>query len=378
MEIIHLVLGKANPQRMNGVNKVVHELATRQYNAGMNVKVWGITRKPVHDYPTRPFVTRLFGTANNPFTLDRTLRQALKQLSPGTVVHMHGGFIPTFFSAARILSSRQVPFVLTPHGSYNLVALLKGRFKKIWYLPLFEKQLIRKAHTIHSLGKSEVNGLHKIMPGKNSTLIPYGFDGDDLTEAYAQRLRRSSGGAPMIGCFCGRIDIHTKGLDAAVEAFAKLCALHDDVCFWIIGDGNERSVLEQKVESLGVADRVKFFGALYGQDKIDVLNQADVFVHPSRNEGLPTAVLEAAAIGLPSLVTRATNMGEVIEEYDAGWVIEFTDPDLLVEAWSNAYQQWRQGNIMRVGERASRMVTHAFDWNLILSRMHKMYESCLH
>ena len=44
MEIIHLVMGKANPQRMNGVNKVVYQLATKQAEAGIKVQVWGFTK----------------------------------------------------------------------------------------------------------------------------------------------------------------------------------------------------------------------------------------------------------------------------------------------------------------------------------------------
>ena len=43
MEIIHIVLGKANPDRMNGVNKVVYQLATKQADFGEKVAVWGIT-----------------------------------------------------------------------------------------------------------------------------------------------------------------------------------------------------------------------------------------------------------------------------------------------------------------------------------------------
>ena len=55
MEIIHIILGKANPERMNGVNKVVHEMASNQTQRGYEVMVWGITTNPVHDYPERGF-----------------------------------------------------------------------------------------------------------------------------------------------------------------------------------------------------------------------------------------------------------------------------------------------------------------------------------
>ena len=64
MEIIHLILGKANPERMNGVNKVVHEMATNQVQRGYLVQVWGITPKPVHDYPDRIFTTCLLYTSD--------------------------------------------------------------------------------------------------------------------------------------------------------------------------------------------------------------------------------------------------------------------------------------------------------------------------
>ena len=58
MEIIHLILGKANPQRMNGVNKVVYQLATEQTNAGKTVIVYGIAADTNINYPDRNFTTK--------------------------------------------------------------------------------------------------------------------------------------------------------------------------------------------------------------------------------------------------------------------------------------------------------------------------------
>jgi len=60
MEIIHIVLGKANPDRMNGVNKVVYQLATKQVEFGENVSVWGIAKDKDTNYGERNFETRLF------------------------------------------------------------------------------------------------------------------------------------------------------------------------------------------------------------------------------------------------------------------------------------------------------------------------------
>lgn len=66
MEIIHLILGKANPDRMNGVNKVVFQLASQQAAAGRKVAVWGITKDTTHNYGARNFETQLFRAAAVP------------------------------------------------------------------------------------------------------------------------------------------------------------------------------------------------------------------------------------------------------------------------------------------------------------------------
>jgi hypothetical protein len=64
MEIIHLVLGKANPQRMNGVNKVVFEMATKQADNGFAIQVWGIAKDTTHNYPNRSFITKINSVLN--------------------------------------------------------------------------------------------------------------------------------------------------------------------------------------------------------------------------------------------------------------------------------------------------------------------------
>ena len=60
MKIIHLVLGKGNPNRMNGVNKVAYQLATTQTEMGHDVTLWGIANDLHKNYPERNFKTVLF------------------------------------------------------------------------------------------------------------------------------------------------------------------------------------------------------------------------------------------------------------------------------------------------------------------------------
>ena len=90
MEIIHIVLGKANPDRLNGVNKVVYNMASEQSKAGKSVQVWGITPNPVHDYPERNFKTLLFQEERFHFFMPRALKEAILG-NKNTIFHINGG-----------------------------------------------------------------------------------------------------------------------------------------------------------------------------------------------------------------------------------------------------------------------------------------------
>ena len=100
MEIIHIVLGKANPERMNGVNKVVFQLATKQIEFGEKVSVYGITKECTKNYEDRKFETRLFQKSINPFWIGKALKKEMLHKKGSAIFHIHGGWIPAFFTIA--------------------------------------------------------------------------------------------------------------------------------------------------------------------------------------------------------------------------------------------------------------------------------------
>jgi glycosyltransferase involved in cell wall biosynthesis len=61
---------------------------------------------------------------------------------------------------------------------------------------------------------------------------------------------------------------------------------------------------------------------LYNKDKLIALASSDIFVHPSRTEGMPNGVLEAMSLALPCLISHETNMGPIIKESKCGWVVD--------------------------------------------------------
>lgn len=367
MEIIHVVLGKANPQRMNGVNKVVHQLATRQTLAGKQVSVWGITADPVHNYPERVFATRLFKAYKNKFRVDPELLKALDAIGHPVHFHFHGGFNPIFSSLSRELRKRNLPFVFTPHGAYNRIAMKKSGLRKKLFLRLFELPMLKRASAIHSLGASEVEGLQRFYPNEKAALIPYGFEADPQATAQSDPDRF------VIG-FCGRIDIYTKGLDLLIRAFAKFREAVPGAELWIIGGGPEEKRLERMIGKAG-REGIWTFGSRFGAEKESLLRQLHVFAHPSRNEGLPTAVLEAAALGIPCVVTRATNLATAIDQYDAGATIGEPDADELATAFHDMYRRLYYDDKGHFRDAAKRMVQEAFNWESIVNKFDRLYQS---
>ncbi|MDD4788783.1 MAG: glycosyltransferase, partial [Pirellulales bacterium] len=82
--------------------------------------------------------------------------------------------------------------------------------------------------------------------------------------------------------------------------------------------------LRKRIARNGAGEVVDLKGPVLDRDKARFFNSIDVFLHPSRTEGHPIAVLEALAHGVPCLLTPNTNMGQEVVAAGAGWLVEAT------------------------------------------------------
>ncbi|GAB3141658.1 hypothetical protein GCM10027290_14760 [Micromonospora sonneratiae] len=115
----------------------------------------------------------------------------------------------------------------------------------------------------------------------------------------------------------GSLDQVYRGVDTLLEALAWLVSAGLPVHLTHIGDGRFRGHLEQMTASLGLTDRVAFLGALpSGEPVRRQLDAADLFVMPSRTEGLPRALIEAMARALPAIATTAGGIPELLPATD--------------------------------------------------------------
>ncbi len=115
-----------------------------------------------------------------------------------------------------------------------------------------------------------------------------------------------------------------KGQDVAVRAWPEVVAAVPDAHLLLIGDGPLEDGLRQSARELGVESRVVFAGAR--DDVHEILPRSTLAVLPTRMEALPTALLEAAASGIPSVATDVGGVPEVVVDGESGWLVDRPDP----------------------------------------------------
>jgi teichuronic acid biosynthesis glycosyltransferase TuaC len=108
--------------------------------------------------------------------------------------------------------------------------------------------------------------------------------------------------------------VPVKAQELAVGALALL----PDVTLLLAGNGPNREMLEQRARELGVADRVRFLGALPQNQLRDYYGAADALVLPSEREGWANVLLEAMACGTPVIASRVWGTPEVVAAPEAG------------------------------------------------------------
>ncbi len=137
----------------------------------------------------------------------------------------------------------------------------------------------------------------------------------DAFAAPDQAQRRLSPVGRLV--FVGSLAQMYKGVDILLPALAVCAGRGLDLQLSIVGDGRHRMELEKSAHNLGIGDRVRFLSELpVGQSIRECLDQADLFVLPSRTEGLPRAMLEAMARALPCIGTAVGGIPELLDPED--------------------------------------------------------------
>ncbi|MCZ6651538.1 MAG: glycosyltransferase [Planctomycetota bacterium] len=208
------------------------------------------------------------------------------------------------------------------------------------------------------------------LPESRLMLVRGGVDLERFDQA--KPIRKSELGAKdrdSLLAWVGRLD-SIKGLDDLLRALAIIrqrFASH----LVLVGDGPERSRLEQLITELDLADRVSLVGVR--DDVPEILKACDVFVFPSHAEGMPNALLEAMAAGCAIVCTDVPGNRDLITDGRTGLTVPVMAPDALAEAVMKLLASRDLTN--RLGAAASTLAKESFDSKLVTARYLKIYDT---
>lgn len=190
--------------------------------------------------------------------------------------------------------------------------------------PRLRRLLYRRADVLTANTKGVMESLAPLFQARELSLLPNPLPMPEISAAVGTSGDRD-------GFVTVARLVPQKGIDVLIRALELASGVAADWTLTLVGDGPERSSLEQQVQAAGLQSRVGFLG--FRADPQTFLLRSGVFVLPSRYEGMPNALLEAMAAGLAVVVTDASpGPLEVVEDGVNGLVVPSDDAQALAGA----------------------------------------------
>ncbi len=169
--------------------------------------------------------------------------------------------------------------------------------------------------------------------------------------------------------------IQSKGYDILIDAFAKANESHLSWTLTIVGDGTERTTIQQKIKQYGLQDKVHLLGRKTKQEIVTLLQNSHVFVLASRSETFGVAYIEALSMGVPIIATRCGGPEDFVQSTD-GLLVPVDNLAALTDAIKYMIEHYADYDRAKIAadcksrfapEVIAKQLTHVFE-NVIATR----------
>lgn len=289
------------------------------------------------------------------------------------LVVFHSFFIFKYIRISKILRKNNIPYIIIPHGALMNSAVNSKKTKKTIANWLFFKKFIQNSQAIQFLSLGEQKKSIKF--GKVSHVIPNGLDTpiDSNNKNFVQNKEINF-------TFLGRLDIKTKGIDKLLEVIRLIQETKKKnlkIHFNIYGPDNNGSVnfIGNYINKFNLTDIVTLGGPVYGVEKEKAYLNTDIYIQLSRNEGLPTTILEALSYGIPSIVSVGTNLGEVVNK-KSGWQAE-SDSSELANQIHSIIERTTFDQFQEYKKNARNIIEKNYSWRSVSEKSISFYDEII-
>ena len=286
--------------------------------------------------------------------LPRVMLRAPESLPPKieNVAAAVGGKVKYLLALAGILfSAKRFDLVICGHLNLSPLALMAARMKNARFAVVIHgidawkptKSILANrcaARADRFVAVSEVTRDRFLawsrVPRERGSILPNSFDPSFFSPGpkNAQLMKRYGLEGKTVLMTCGRLvsQERYKGFDEVIDLLPRVMEEIPNVVYLVVGDGNDRSRLEQKAVERGVRRQVVFTGFIPEEEKADHYRLADVYVMPSKGEGFGIVYLEAMACGVPTIGSQADGSVDALRGGRLGILVNPDDPQEILTA----------------------------------------------
>lgn len=357
---------------------MIWSLARENVKAGNETLVCGLEDEYFESDCSPQLSSVIAGKVSGPQAVGYSsgLQRALKgTIRADDMLHVHGIWMYPGALAGQLSRRTGCRRVISPHGMLEPWALRQSRFKKGVAGWCFENRNLRTADCLHALCATEAEHFRKYGLRNPIAIIPNGVEleradskhiPDDLRREYPELHGRRK------LLFLSRVH-PKKGLPDLFRAWAKVGAGNKNWSLLVVGPNEleHETGLRQLAAELAITRHIHFMGPAYGAEKRQFLETADGLVLPSHSEGFSMAVLEAAAAGLPVLLTKECNFPELAI---AGAAIDVPAGTVGIRQGLEQFLDLTDAQRRLMGSRGRALVERHYTWSAVGGEMMRVYD----
>ncbi len=300
----------------------------------------------------------------------RELQQYFER-HPFDIIHTHSSKAGMLGRLAAWRAGNPAVRVHSPHAFAFVMRV--PRMRRLLYLAL-ERLAGRLTDMLVCTCESELKVAvrSRIVPPGRVAVVRIGVDLREFHPEADVREMRAALELPNRHRVVGTVGalVEQKGHEFLVEAAPLVLEQMPHTTFLLIGDGPLREPLEARATELGIGRRMRFLG--HRDDVGRVLPALDLFVLPSLWEGLPYALIEAMAVGVPVVGSDIAGIADVIRSRETGWLAPVGSVEGLADAIVLALS--REGMSARMAEAARELVVREHGREQMLATLAALYE----